>query len=62
MAAKLDTPPSTVMSWQSKGFIPAWRRPMIMAKAAELGIELHPDELAAPCAAGADPHSQQVEA
>lgn len=45
MAAKLNTPPSTVKSWHTKRAIPAWRFPSIMEAAQKSGIQLILDEL-----------------
>ncbi len=38
MADLLGEPPSTVQSWKSVGRIPAGKQPLILAKAAQLGL------------------------
>ena len=46
MAAKLGfVPPSTVMSWERKGRIPAWRHAEILSAAQRLNIPLTVAEL-----------------
>ncbi len=47
MAAKLDTPVTTVQGWKKRGIIPLTRHPDILAAAAREGIALDADELAA---------------
>ena len=47
MAAKLDTPVTTVQGWKKRGIIPLIRHPDILAAAAREGIPLDADELAA---------------
>jgi len=46
MAAKLDTPVTTVQGWKKRGIIPLTRHPDILAAAAREGIALDADELA----------------
>lgn len=40
MAAALATAPTTVQGWKDSGSIPDKHKPAVIAKAAELGIEL----------------------
>jgi len=47
MAAKLDTPVTTVQGWKKRGIIPLTRHPDILAAAAREGLTLDADELAA---------------
>jgi hypothetical protein len=47
MAAKLDTPVTTVQGWKKRGIIPLTRHSDILAAAAREGIALDADELAA---------------
>ncbi len=46
MAAKLDTPVTTVQGWKKRGIIPQSRHPDILAAATREGITLEPDLLA----------------
>ncbi|HTJ65579.1 MAG TPA: mitofilin family membrane protein [Alphaproteobacteria bacterium] len=56
MAAKLDTPVTTVQGWKKRGIIPLTRHPDILAAAAREELALDADELAA-----ADPTPSRVE-
>jgi hypothetical protein len=56
MAAKLDTPVTTVQGWKKRGIIPLTRHPDILAAAAREGLALDADELAA-----ADPIPSRAE-
>lgn len=40
MAVSLGEPPSTVQSWKNAGRIPAGKQPLVLARAAVLGIPI----------------------
>lgn len=48
MAEILGEPPSTVQSWKNVGRIPAGKQPIVLAKAAELGLPITSDDVVYP--------------
>lgn len=47
VAAGLDLTPSTVSSWRQTGSIPPWRRPALIAFAADIGQPLTEQQIVA---------------
>lgn len=58
MAELLGEPPSTVQSWKNAGRIPAQKQPLVLEKAAEVGVDVSAEDVIFPMGLQAEPDAQ----
>ena len=61
MAERLGESPSSIQGWKNAGRVPATKQPLVLARAAELGLDVTTDDVVFPLgrpAVDCDPRTQ----